>query len=83
VVAFGDVDPNVGTETLVLIVETELQDEHEKGRLKLAIRNCVAQSFDCTASRVYCVPPRWMVKSTAGKVARADNRRKYEALLKS
>jgi len=83
VAAFGDADPAAGTEMLVVVAETEIDDEAEKGRLKLAIMNHIAQSFDCTATRVYCVPPRWMVKSTAGKVARADNFKKYEAQLKS
>ena len=83
VVAFGEVDAKLGTETLVLIAETEFQDERAQGQLKLVIKNCVAQTFDCTATHVHCVPPRWIVKSTAGKVARPDNRKKYEALLKS
>ena len=82
VVAFGAADAQSGTESLVLIAESAEQDPAEQGRIKREIRAHVAQSFDCTVGGVHIVPPRWMVKSTAGKVARADNRSKYERLLR-
>ena len=72
---------NAGTETLVILAETRLDDPGEQGRLKLEIRNRVAQQLDCTPGQVHLVAPRWLVKSTAGKIARSDNRAKYRAEL--
>ena len=33
-----------------------------------------ASGIDVTVARVYLVPPRWMIKSSAGKPARSTNR---------
>jgi acyl-CoA synthetase (AMP-forming)/AMP-acid ligase II len=83
VVAFGERDAATATETLVVLAECAHTDAAEQGRLKLEIRRCVAQHLDCTAGKVHLVPPRWLIKSTAGKIARHDNRLKYEAHLKT
>jgi acyl-CoA synthetase (AMP-forming)/AMP-acid ligase II len=82
VAAFGQVEDETGTEILVVLAETRLEDPAAQGRLKLEIRNRIAQAFDCTVGKVFLVSERWLVKSTAGKVARSANREKYEALLK-
>jgi len=82
VAAFGESDPETGTEALIIIAECEVDDATARARLELAIRKRVAQSFDCTASGVHLVPRQWLIKSTAGKVARSDNRAKYERDLK-
>lgn len=83
VVAFGEEDTSLGTERLILLAETELEDPERLKDLKLAIRAEVAQRFDCTLSELHLVPRKWIVKSTAGKVARADNREKYRTSLKA
>jgi hypothetical protein len=49
----------------------------EGKRLSLQIRNAVSIELDCTPGDVRVVPPRWLVKSTSGKLARGDNREKY------
>ena len=82
VAAFGEVDTANGTESLIILAETAEDDPREQGTIKREIRGRVAQSFDCTLGGIHLVPPRWLIKSTAGKVARADNRAKYERLLK-
>ncbi len=82
VVAIGQSDEESGTESLVVIAETELEDTSERGQLGLQIRNLIAQRLDCAAGEVHLVPPRWLIKSTAGKIARSDNRSKYEAELR-
>lgn len=85
VAAFGESDTASGTESLVVLAESALvrdtpcaTDDELISKLKAAIRKTVAQTFDCTVGQVHVVAPRWLVKSTAGKVARADNRAKYE-----
>jgi len=75
VVAFGVADERAGTEGLVVLAEAE--EGENAGRLALKIRNAVAQELDCAPRDVRVVPPRWLVKTTAGKLARADNRSKY------
>ncbi len=75
VCAFGLPDAVTGTEKLIIVAEPESQAR--EGTLALDIRRQVAQVFDTTASDVRIVPQRWLIKSTSGKMARADNRRKY------
>lgn len=75
VVVFSLPDPAAGTEKLVILAETE--GVEETGPLSLEVRKCVAQTFDTTVADVRMVPDRWLVKSTSGKLARADNRAKY------
>jgi acyl-CoA synthetase (AMP-forming)/AMP-acid ligase II len=77
VVVFGMPDEKTGTEGLIVLAESEEFDGGQARRLSLRIRNAVAQELDCTPQDVRLVPPRWLVKSTAGKLARADNRSKY------
>lgn len=77
VVVFGMHNEKTGTEGLIVLAESEECDGEHARRLSLKIRNAVAQELDCTPQDVRVVPPRWLVKSTAGKLARADNRSKY------
>ncbi|HVF45701.1 MAG TPA: AMP-binding protein, partial [Pyrinomonadaceae bacterium] len=77
VVVFGVPNEKTGTEGLIVLAESEECEGEGARRLSLRIRNAVAQELDCTPQDVRVVPPRWLVKSTAGKLARADNRSKY------
>ena len=75
VVAFGIPDAATGTEQLVVLMEIE--EGQAPSKLVLAVRRSIAQSLDCTAGDVRIVPPRALVKSTSGKISRAENRRRY------
>jgi fatty-acyl-CoA synthase len=75
VVAFGIPDAVTGTEQLIILLEIE--EDQTPGKIVLAVRRSIAQSLDCTAGDVRVVPPRALVKSTAGKISRAENRRRY------
>jgi len=75
VVAFGIPDAVTGTEQLIILMEIE--EGQTPGKIVLAVRRSIAQSLDCTAGDVRIVPPRALVKSTAGKISRAENRRRY------
>jgi acyl-CoA synthetase (AMP-forming)/AMP-acid ligase II len=77
VVVFGMPNERTGTEGLIVLAESEEFEGEGARRLALKIRNAVAQELDCTPQDVRVVAPRWLVKSTAGKLARADNRSKY------
>src|SRR5207245_1960682 len=73
VVAFGAEDERIGTEVLCVIAETEVATDAEKKALRLAIVKA-GMSIDVTISRVYLVPPRWLIKSSSGKPARSTNK---------
>ncbi|OGQ00295.1 MAG: hypothetical protein A2Z40_03560 [Deltaproteobacteria bacterium RBG_19FT_COMBO_60_16] len=74
-VAFGVDDPDTGTEKVCVVAETEEADE---GRLK-AIRRAIGEAgirINVTIAGVYLVPPRWLVKSSSGKLSRKLNRQR-------
>ncbi|HEV8130570.1 MAG TPA: AMP-binding protein [Acidobacteriota bacterium] len=77
VVAFGLFEERLGTESIVVLAETPATALDELEQISSTIRNEVAQQLDCTLGSVYLLPPKWLVKSTAGKIARADNKRKF------
>ena len=77
VAAFGVPDERDGTERLVVVAERDADSTEPDAAVALRVRAHVAQMFNCTAGDVRMVPPRWLVKSTSGKVARADTRAKY------
>ena len=73
VVAFGVDDEKLGTEVLCVVAETDRQAEEERKALRIAILRA-GMAIDVTISRVYLVPPRWMIKSSSGKPARSTNK---------
>lgn len=75
VAVFSLPDPGLGTERLIVVAEAEAGVA--TGPLALAIRACIAQTFDTTISDLRIVPERWLIKSTSGKLARKDNSAKY------
>jgi acyl-CoA synthetase (AMP-forming)/AMP-acid ligase II len=77
-VVFGLRNEQKGTEGLIILAESEQHESDAARRLALRIRNVVAQELDCTPQDVRIVPSRWLIKSTAGKLARNDNRNKYQ-----
>jgi fatty-acyl-CoA synthase len=83
VVAFGVADEASGTERLVVMLELLEGYEDQRGQIALAVRHHIAQSLDCTVGDLQIVPPRTLVKSTSGKLARADNRQRYLAMTES
>ena len=73
VVAFGLEDERIGSEVVCILAETEAADPTARKALRLRIVEA-AMGIDVTVARVYLVPPRWMIKSSAGKPARSTNR---------
>lgn len=76
-VAFGVFDEREGTELVAVVAETTVPDavgRHEIGR---AIRQEVARRMMVTVSYVYLVGPKWLLKTSSGKIARAANREKW------
>jgi acyl-CoA synthetase (AMP-forming)/AMP-acid ligase II len=75
VVAFGAEDESSGTEVVCVLVETTADEPDERKALRRAIVEA-AMAVDVTVSRIYFVPPRWLIKSSAGKPSRSANRQR-------
>ena len=73
VVAFGADDEALGTEQVCVIAETAQQGEAAIRKLRRDVIEA-AMRIDMTISRVYLVPPRWLIKSSSGKPSRSANR---------
>lgn len=73
VVAFGEEDEQMGTEQIAVIAETKVESEKEKNDLRLAILKA-GMSIDVNIHKVYLVPSRWLIKSSAGKPSRKTNK---------
>jgi len=73
VVAFGADDGEAGTECVCVVAETAAAGPGERKALKLAVLEAAARA-DVTVSRVYLAEPRWLMKSSSGKLSRSANR---------
>jgi len=73
VVAFGVENAERGTEEIHVVAETNLRDEQGRLELTWAIQRAGLE-VDVTISRVLLVPPRWLIKSTSGKLSRSANK---------
>ena len=73
VVAFGLEDAVTGTEQVCIVAETSSESDFDPKRLRLDIKQAVMQ-IDITVARIYLAPPRWLIKSSAGKPSRKANR---------
>ena len=76
-VAFGVADEREGTELLAVVAETRAAGDDERAAVARAIRAAVAHSAAVTVSYVHLVGPRWLLKTSSGKIARAANRDKW------
>jgi len=73
VVAFAVDDARAGTETVALIAETDVADEKGRNNLRIDIARS-GMAIDVTIGQIHLAPPRWLVKSSSGKLARHANR---------
>jgi acyl-CoA synthetase (AMP-forming)/AMP-acid ligase II len=82
VVVFGEEDAEFGSERLSIVAETPLTDEAERRQLRMAIIKA-GMGIDVSITNVYLVPPRFLVKSSAGKLSRSANRERVLRLRES
>lgn len=73
VVAFGEDDPELGTEQISVVAETNITDKSDLKKLKLDIVKA-GIDVDINIHKVYLVPARWLIKSSAGKPSRKANK---------
>ena len=78
VVAFGLFSERLGTEQVVIVVETRRPvPEEEALAIAAEIRRRVAHQTDVVVHDVRVLGRRWVQKSSSGKVARGANRAQY------
>ncbi|MGH7784569.1 MAG: AMP-binding protein, partial [Candidatus Binatia bacterium] len=79
-VAFGQYNPELGTEDIIVVAEIEKEEDLVKAcDIERAVRNSIVAELDLAPRAIYLKPPRWIVKSTAGKPARSTTREKLLA----
>jgi acyl-CoA synthetase (AMP-forming)/AMP-acid ligase II len=78
VASFGVIDEKNGTESLVVVAELRGDFDPQKAQIvERAIHQAVLTSIGIAPRQVVVVPDRWIVKSTAGKIARRETRERF------
>jgi fatty-acyl-CoA synthase len=82
-VAFGVPDEREGTELIAVVAEMRdpalLDDLPARKSMEKAIRLEVVRQSETTLSYVKLVGPKWLIKTSSGKIARGENRKKWAA----
>jgi fatty-acyl-CoA synthase len=77
VVAFGLYNPDLGTEEIVIVAELVKEEDLANSlAIEQELRNAVVGELGVSSRLIYLKPPKWVVKSTAGKPARSTTREK-------
>jgi fatty-acyl-CoA synthase len=74
--ASSEFDPAVQSERITILFESALEGA-ELRRLVVAARQKVLAAFQIANFDIHPVEPGWLVKSTSGKMARAENHRQW------
>ncbi len=77
VVALGVYNPDLGTDDIVVVAEVEqtrLLTSPEQ--IERELRNLVVAGLGVAVRTIFLKPPKWIVKSTAGKASRSATREK-------
>jgi fatty-acyl-CoA synthase len=76
-IAMGVYNPDLGTEDIVVVAELEREDLLAKAaQIEGEIRSRVVAGLGVAVRTIFLKPPKWIVKSTAGKAARSATREK-------
>ncbi|MGD2048665.1 MAG: AMP-binding protein [Chloroflexota bacterium] len=82
-VVFGVPDEREGTELIAVVAQvrqpSDLEDLDRRQTIGRAIRQEVARQSLVTVSYVHLVGPKWLIKTSSGKIARSANREKWLA----
>ena len=72
-VVFGVADEREGTELVAAVAEVITEDEGERRAIGRAIRQAVASQSLVTLGYIHLVEPKWLLKTSSGKIARGAN----------
>lgn len=78
-VAFGVFDETLGTEEVVVVSEVDAPSPEDLKTIADEIRRYVTRNTAVALRLVHLVGPKWLLKTSSGKIARAANREKYLA----
>jgi len=79
VIAMGVYNPDLGTEEIIIVAEVESEDVLANTvEVEREIRGQVTAGLGVTIGTVFLKPPKWIVKSTAGKPARSATLEKLQ-----
>src|ERR1039457_1446059 len=77
VIAMGVYNPDLGTEDIVVVAEVEPEELlPDVAEIESEIRSLVVAAMGVAVRTIFLKPPKWIVKSTAGKAARSATREK-------
>jgi len=77
-VAFGLFDDRIGSEVIVMVAELVSDlDGRTPADIERDLRQQVVAQTEVTLADVRMVEERWVIKTSSGKIGRADNRTKY------
>ena len=76
-IAMGLYNPDLGTEEIVLVAEVEREELLENAsEIEREVRTRIVAGTGVAVRTILLKPPKWIVKSTAGKPARSTTREK-------
>ncbi len=78
-VATGWFRPEVGSEEIIVLAETGLSDDTARAELSTQIKQALLDQTGLLVFDVHLVGAGWLIKTTSGKLSRADNLAKYLA----
>jgi acyl-CoA synthetase (AMP-forming)/AMP-acid ligase II len=79
VIAMGVYNPDLGTEEIVVVAELEREELLALAlEIEKEIRGRVVAGLSVSAGMIFLKPPKWIVKSTAGKAARSTTLEKLQ-----
>jgi acyl-CoA synthetase (AMP-forming)/AMP-acid ligase II len=77
VIAMGVYNPDLGTEDIFVVAEVEREELLANAmEIEREIRSRVVAGLGVAVRTIFLQPPKWIVKSTAGKAARSATREK-------
>ncbi|MFQ3646878.1 MAG: AMP-binding protein [Anaerolineae bacterium] len=79
-VAFGVPDEREGTELIAVVAEVDTDDPTARQAIQQQIRQRVAGALGVTVTYVSLVEAGWLIKTSSGKISRARNREKWQAM---
>ncbi len=79
-VALGLFDPELGSQEVVVIAESDAPESRSNRAFASLIRSRVLAETGLMVRAVRIVPPGWLVKTSSGKISRTDNLGRYLAL---